>query len=135
LGHGAGDELLVATARRLTACLRPSDTVARLGGDEFTVLLEEVTGGGEVERVVARIQEGLAVPFEVAGSEVSVTASIGVVSEVSTGNSPEEFGVNPLLRTVPIVNFRPSGHVAPRIPPEACTPDLSAISSRCRPPR
>jgi hypothetical protein len=44
-------------------------------------------------------------------------------------------GVNPLLRTVPIVNFRPSGHVAPRIPPEACTPDLSAISSRCRPPR
>ena len=46
LGHGAGDELLVATARRLTACLRPGDTVARLGGDEFTVLLEEVTGGG-----------------------------------------------------------------------------------------
>jgi PAS domain S-box-containing protein len=38
LGHTAGDELLVATARRLLLCVRPEDTVARLGGDEFTIL-------------------------------------------------------------------------------------------------
>jgi diguanylate cyclase (GGDEF)-like protein len=39
LGHQQGDVLLVDAARRISACVRKSDTVARLGGDEFTVIL------------------------------------------------------------------------------------------------
>ena len=42
LGHAIGDRLLVEAGRRLTSCLRQSDTVARFGGDEFTVIMRDI---------------------------------------------------------------------------------------------
>jgi diguanylate cyclase (GGDEF)-like protein/PAS domain S-box-containing protein len=79
LGHGAGDELLVAVAARLRGCMRPVDTVARLGGDEFTVLLEDLDAGEEADQVAERIVEALRVPVPVAGREIVVGASAGYV--------------------------------------------------------
>jgi diguanylate cyclase (GGDEF)-like protein/PAS domain S-box-containing protein len=77
LGHGTGDELIVVTAHRLMATLRPADTAARFGGDEFVVLLDDVD---EAEAVQAadRILAALAEPFEVGGRDVFVRASIGL---------------------------------------------------------
>ncbi len=43
LGHAMGDMLLKEAARRISACVRESDTVARLGGDEFTIILSEIS--------------------------------------------------------------------------------------------
>jgi diguanylate cyclase (GGDEF)-like protein/PAS domain S-box-containing protein len=78
LGHGAGDELLVALAGRLRACIRPQDTAARLGGDEFIVLLERLTHPDEASEIAYRIAETLRAPFVLGHLEVVVTASIGV---------------------------------------------------------
>jgi diguanylate cyclase (GGDEF)-like protein/PAS domain S-box-containing protein len=78
LGHMTGDRLLVSVARRLEACVRPSDTVARFGGDEFAVLLNDITGISEATHIADRIQGELSQPLNLAGQEVFTTASIGI---------------------------------------------------------
>lgn len=78
LGHAAGDQVLVAVARRLARCLRPGDTLARFGGDEFTILLPGPTSRRDATQVAERIAEALAVPFALHGPEVRVGASIGI---------------------------------------------------------
>ncbi|HEV7864506.1 MAG TPA: EAL domain-containing protein [Acidimicrobiia bacterium] len=78
LGHTAGDEVLVAVAERLGRCVRDSDTVARLGGDEFAVLLEDLAMVGDVTILAERIIAVLERPFNLAGREVFIGASIGI---------------------------------------------------------
>lgn len=90
LGHLVGDQLLVGFAERLKECLRLGDTVARMGGDEFTVLLEETVEVGEATAIAERIQESLARPFVLDGSEVFTSASIGVAMSSRSYESPED---------------------------------------------
>jgi diguanylate cyclase (GGDEF)-like protein/PAS domain S-box-containing protein len=54
-GHVAGDEVLQAVARRLSASVRPGDVVARYGGDEFVVLMSNVRCSKSVRRIAERI--------------------------------------------------------------------------------
>jgi len=84
LGHIAGDQLLIATARTLETCLRPMDTVARLGGDEFAILLDGLENQNHAIAVAERIQQALTRPFNLIGHEVYITASIGIT--LSSGN-------------------------------------------------
>ncbi len=77
-GHACGDEVLVATARRLQTCARAGDTVARLGGDEFALLVEDVTAA-QVTAVADRVLDALsAPPVEFRGHTATVGASIGI---------------------------------------------------------
>ncbi|SDM89561.1 PAS domain S-box-containing protein/diguanylate cyclase (GGDEF) domain-containing protein [Geoalkalibacter ferrihydriticus] len=78
LGHGVGDELLRAVAQRLQEAVRETDTVARLGGDEFVVLLTEVADSEVVGRVAGKILNRLALPHQLAGHEIHLSASFGV---------------------------------------------------------
>ena len=78
LGHTAGDQLLRAVGARLEAVLRRSETIGRLGGDEFVVLAEGDTNGPAPELVAERLLEVLREPFDVDGTTVAVTASIGI---------------------------------------------------------
>jgi diguanylate cyclase (GGDEF)-like protein len=78
LGHAAGDRLLCLVAEQLTSLVRPADTVARFGGDEFVVLCDDFTDERGPIAVAERIAARLRAPFPVAGTEVVVSASIGV---------------------------------------------------------
>jgi diguanylate cyclase (GGDEF)-like protein len=77
LGHAAGDQLLLAVAGRLRACLRPDDTCARLGGDEFGILLEHVTPE-EATAVAARLVDSMSVAVAVDGRPLHVSLSVGL---------------------------------------------------------
>ncbi len=78
LGHAAGDAFLIETAGRLTSAVRTGDTVARHGGDEFTVLLEDLDGPGLAEAAADRILSMLRAPVTVNGTELRLSASVGV---------------------------------------------------------
>src|SRR5918995_170003 len=101
LGHKAGDQLLVAIAERLKACLRPEDTAARLGGDEFTILVEDVAGVGEVVQIAGRIAEILRPPFALEDQEVFATVSTGIAL-----NSSAQEQAADLLRHADLAMYR-----------------------------
>jgi diguanylate cyclase (GGDEF)-like protein/PAS domain S-box-containing protein len=90
LGHQVGDELLIATARRLERCLRPGDTLARLGGDEFTVLLEEIRCEADATGVAERIHQEVAAPLQIRGGEVFTSVSVGIALSSAGYGSPED---------------------------------------------
>ncbi len=87
LGHERGNELLGKLADRLREATRETDLVARPGGDEFLLLLSDLERGGTpgagdpvlaAEAVASRVREALNEPFDLDGTEVYVTASIGI---------------------------------------------------------
>ncbi|HSI43882.1 MAG TPA: EAL domain-containing protein [Methylotenera sp.] len=80
LGHSVGDLLLHETANRLESCLRSTDVVARLGGDEFAILLPDIHENGNAGKIASKILESLRKPISVDGSELFITASIGIVA-------------------------------------------------------
>jgi diguanylate cyclase (GGDEF)-like protein/PAS domain S-box-containing protein len=78
LGHAVGDEFLIAVARRIQHQVRPGDIVARLGGDEFAILAEDLGDPRYAVTLADRLLEALRQPFQIAGTEISTSASIGI---------------------------------------------------------
>ncbi len=100
LGHGAGDRLLAAVARRLHACSRREEAggeprtllpmLSRLGGDEFALLVPSIASPAAADRVARRLLGELALPFELDGKELFVTASIGISVFPEDGDTHEQ---------------------------------------------
>ncbi|MER5866872.1 bifunctional diguanylate cyclase/phosphodiesterase [Kitasatospora sp. NPDC002040] len=100
LGHHAGDELLVAVAARLEHGFARGDgqgngpgggrLVARLGGDEFAVLVCDSAGSEQLTALAADLIKLLAEPFHVAGQQLAVTASVGVVERRIVETTPTD---------------------------------------------
>ena len=87
LGHHHGDDLLKMVADRLRESTRDTDLVARRGGDQFLLLLADLereehgdTAAAMIraESVVQHIHESLSSAFVVAGTELYISASMGI---------------------------------------------------------
>lgn len=79
LGHPVGDRLLSAAAQRLRDCVRAGEFLARPGGDEFTVVLRGLDDPASAALAAQRIVDAFRTPFVFAGTELSTTASVGIV--------------------------------------------------------
>ncbi|HEY0509218.1 MAG TPA: diguanylate cyclase, partial [Blastococcus sp.] len=92
LGHSAGDLLLRELASRLAHRTRPTDVVGRLGGDEFVVVARDCDAEGG-EALARRFRSVFDEPFELAGTRLPLTVSIGIAA-----SDPAHVGPDDLLR-------------------------------------
>jgi diguanylate cyclase (GGDEF)-like protein len=82
VGLAAGDALLVEVAGRLTSLAPEASLVARVAADDYVCALEGVTAqqaADFAERVLASLEQ----PFQIAGHQISLSASIGLAVDDS----------------------------------------------------
>ena len=89
-GHEFGDQVLKATADRIRAEIRETDTVARIGGDEFIIILTSLPELEIAERISAELNRRIAKPIRIEDETVSVSASIGIAIYPDDGSTAEE---------------------------------------------
>jgi diguanylate cyclase (GGDEF)-like protein len=78
MGHAFGDRVLQAVSERLRMnSLFSRSFSARLGGDEFTVVCEEVSQLGDVERLSRSVLEEFQRSLSVHGRELRISVSVG----------------------------------------------------------
>jgi diguanylate cyclase (GGDEF)-like protein len=98
LGHEAGDELLQAVGRRLSAEMRAGETLARLGGDEYAVLASASPDDAVV--LAERLHKALQERFLVSEIPVEIAASIGIATAPLHGDD-----VDTLLRHAEVAMY------------------------------
>ncbi|MCB1954478.1 MAG: EAL domain-containing protein [Rhodocyclaceae bacterium] len=104
-GHEVGDQLLIAAAQRLLACVRAEDILARLGGDEFGIVLEEVSEAWGAALVADKVIDALTAPFLIDGRELILGVSVGVCLFPTDGKDASE-----LIRNADIAMYQAKHH-------------------------
>lgn len=82
-GHEAGDQVLMALAKRLRSAVREHDLVARLGGDEFVVLIDPLRQPDDAIRVMQQIESVVVRPLTLHGMEGAIEITPGISVGVS----------------------------------------------------
>lgn len=78
LGHSAGDELLKKISGRLLNAIRSDDTLAHISGDEFVLIAEDIIYTNQVVVIVEKVLETFKKPFEISGTNIRISASLGI---------------------------------------------------------
>jgi diguanylate cyclase (GGDEF)-like protein len=90
-GHGAGDQLLIETSRRLKERLRTYDFAGRVGGDEFIAILPGISRSGlpgAIESLKRAVADNAVKVAE--GVYAQTTISIGATLFPDDSTDPEE---------------------------------------------
>ncbi|MES2859451.1 MAG: EAL domain-containing protein [Pseudomonadota bacterium] len=90
LGHNAGDQMLVAAARRMRDAVGSEGLIARFGGDEFVVVCTIDDDHARPERLARRIQHAFSESFRLGTDEFSITTSIGIARAPADGDSAQQ---------------------------------------------
>ncbi|WP_265943879.1 EAL domain-containing protein [Dechloromonas sp. A34] len=101
LGHEVGDQLLVQAAQRGLSVLRDTDTMSRQGGDEFVVVLPELDHRQDAMHITRKLLAALCQPYLLAGHELTVSGSAGIVLYPDDGQTVSE-----LLRKADAAMYR-----------------------------
>ncbi|MET0133087.1 MAG: EAL domain-containing protein [Kibdelosporangium sp.] len=110
LGHDAGDELLVALARRLEDGLPAGCTVARMSGDEYVVICRDQHMVGGVDELASVVAHLFRTAIPVRGQLLRVSASVGA----AVPSGPETTGAD-LLRFADAAMFEAKRRGAGRV--------------------
>ncbi|MEG3958440.1 EAL domain-containing protein [Microcoleus sp. herbarium2] len=78
LGHDIGDSVLCKVAQRLSNCRENISIVARLEAAEFAIVIQPVTEKQDAAKIAQNILDIVAQPMIINGSELYLTASIGI---------------------------------------------------------
>ena len=78
LGHEAGDEVLITTAKRIKQNIREEDTISRIGGDEFTIIMEHITKKDNALKLAQKIMDAVIQPIIFENNTLNISASIGI---------------------------------------------------------
>ena len=89
-GHAVGDDLLQQTARRLTLCVRESDTVSRMSGDEFVLVLERLKLPSHALIVAEKIRLNLSQPVFIGNHTLNIIPSIGIAVYPEHGEQAQQ---------------------------------------------
>lgn len=126
LGREVADLLLKASAARMKSCWRASDLTGRQGGDEFAVVLDELENLDDAGADAQKLVTALAASFELAGREVSISASIGIACYPDDGGDGET-----LLKSADAAMYRAkeAGRCACRFHPRVTEPEDPSVSA------
>jgi len=78
LGYQAGDRILIDTAQRLQDNIDSKAILARVGADEFAIAFKTATDAEEAIAVANKLDQELAIPFQLSEQEIYTSASIGL---------------------------------------------------------
>jgi diguanylate cyclase (GGDEF)-like protein len=91
LGHSIGDQLLKSVAIRIRDILPENARLARFGGDEFAILQTSAEQPSAAIQLAQDIIEAVGRPSFIEGSDVTVSASVGIAVAQADSMTAENF--------------------------------------------